>query len=93
MFIARLFFRSAAIQRVSAALRFGGTRKAINSVLLELVMGTLLTQDERAALLLGITVVALRNQSLLSDTAKGQCLFDELPCHTTLLQWCVNGVR
>ena len=57
MFIAKLFHIEAAKMRCSTALLFGAMRKAYYSVIIEFVLGLLLTPAEREALIEGTTMV------------------------------------
>ena len=55
MFLARLHLVNAARLRVSAALLFADMKKAYYSVLIELVLGPLLTHEESDVILAGKT--------------------------------------
>ena len=67
MFMARLFFNKASIQRCSTPLLFVDTRKAYYRVILELVLGPLLTKAEHEALIESANMDVLRKQKVLVD--------------------------
>ena len=64
---------------------FGDLRKAYYSVLVELVLGTLLTERERQTVLSSLQCGELRKQVLETDIAAGHCLLAELKLPTDLL--------
>ena len=72
--------------RFSAALLFGDTRKPYNSVILELVLGPLLTPTEREALIEGANMAVLRKQQVLVDLEQGHCQFQDLPLPQNVVQ-------
>ena len=85
MFIARLFLRDTTARRVPTILLFGDMRNAYDSILLELVLGPLLTaaererERERERVLAGTGMDMLRQQSLHCDIRSGHYLFHDLP--------------
>ena len=54
-------------------------------MLVELVLGTLLTERERQTVLSSLQCGELRKQVLETDIAAGHCLFEELKLPTDLL--------
>ena len=67
MFLASLFLMKASTHRCTGALLFVDIRKALHSVVLELVLGPLLTQVEHEALMEGSNMDALRKPNVLVD--------------------------
>ena len=75
MMIARLFLQPAAEQRKSAAMIFADLSKEYYTVLLELVVGPLLTEGERQTVMASLQCDELRKQALAAATAARRCLF------------------
>ena len=91
MFIARLFLQRAAKLNKSAALIFGDLLKAYSSVLVELVLGPVLTEGERQTVLDRLQCDSLRQQVLAAETVARRSLFGdiELPLnlHSVVQEW------
>ena len=79
MFRIRLFLQWAADRRVSAALLFGGMKKAFYSVILESVLGPMLTAGEGQIIFQWLGMEELRKQTLMCDIASGHGLLGTLP--------------
>ena len=84
MFIARLFLQRAADSKKPVAVICGDHRKAYYSVLVELVLGPVLTEGERQTVPARLQCDSLRQQVLAAEIAAGHCLFDDIKLPTDL---------
>ncbi len=66
---------------------FADMRKAYYSVLLELVLGPLLTEGEREVVLRGAGMDELRQYIIQHDVGLGQYIFSQLGIPGNLAEW------